>query len=166
VNNAGTTWGAPVDDYPEAGFDKVMTLNVKALFYTTTMFLPLLRAGASQDDPARVINIGSVDGIRVPTTETYAYSASKAAAHMLTRHLAHRLVGDGILVNAIAPGLFPTKMTRSLFSAGDEAAVADIPVGRAGRAEDVVGASLFLASGAGLFLCGTIIRVDGGESTR
>jgi NAD(P)-dependent dehydrogenase (short-subunit alcohol dehydrogenase family) len=166
VNNAGATWGAPMEDYPESGFDKVMTLNVKTVFYLTTRFLPLLRRAASKDNPARVINIGSVDGIKVPVTETFAYSASKAAVHMLTRHLAHHLVNESILVNAIAPGLFPTKMTEFMFDAGEDAVASNIPMGRVGRAEDAAGAALFLASKAGAYLMGAIIPVDGGESTR
>jgi NAD(P)-dependent dehydrogenase (short-subunit alcohol dehydrogenase family) len=165
VNNAGTTWGAPMEDYPESGFDKVMDLNVKSVFYVTTKLLPLMRRAAARDAPARVINIGSVDGIAVPVTDNYAYSASKAAVHMLTRHLAHHLVKERITVNAIAPGLFPTKMTRVLFQDGEETAAADIPLGRVGRPEDVAGAALFLASKASTFLTGAVIPVDGGEST-
>jgi NAD(P)-dependent dehydrogenase (short-subunit alcohol dehydrogenase family) len=164
VNNAGTTWGAPMEDYPESGFDKVMDLNVKSVFYVTTKLLPLIRRAAARDAPARVINIGSVDGIAVPETDTYAYSASKAAVHMLTRHMAKHLAGDKIAVNALAPGLFPTKMSRVLFEAGEEAAAADIPLGRVGRPEDVAGAALFLASKAGTFVTGAVIPVDGGES--
>jgi NAD(P)-dependent dehydrogenase (short-subunit alcohol dehydrogenase family) len=165
VNNAGTTWGAPMEEYPESGFDKVMDLNVKSVFYVTTKLLPLMRSAAARDAPARVINIGSVDGIAVPVTQNYAYSASKAAVHMLTRHLAHHLAAERIVVNAIAPGLFPTKMTKVMFEAGEEAAAADIPLGRVGRPEDVAGAALFLASKAGTFLTGAVIPVDGGEST-
>jgi NAD(P)-dependent dehydrogenase (short-subunit alcohol dehydrogenase family) len=164
VNNAGTTWGAPVDAYPESGFDKVLTLNVKSVFYVTTRFLGLLRAGASEAEPARVINVGSVDGIRVPDTETYAYTASKAAVHMLTRHLARRLAPENVLVNAIAPGLFPTKMTEVFFEDGEDAVAASIPVGRVGRPEDAAGAAIFLASRSGLFMSGAIVSVDGGES--
>ncbi|MEA2499118.1 MAG: hypothetical protein QOH26_1523, partial [Actinomycetota bacterium] len=107
VNNAGAAWGAPIEEYPESGFDKVMDLNVKAIFFLTQRFLPLLRKAGTADDPARVINIGSIDGLRVPLLQNYAYSASKAAVHMLTRHLAHHLTGDHITINAIAPGPFP-----------------------------------------------------------
>src|SRR3954470_17394124 len=111
VNNAGATWGAPLEEFPEAGWDKVMALNVKAMHYLTTACLPLLRAAASEDGPARVINIGSIDGLMAPMTENYAYSASKAAVHQLTRHLARRLAPEHILVNAIAPGLFESRMS-------------------------------------------------------
>jgi NAD(P)-dependent dehydrogenase (short-subunit alcohol dehydrogenase family) len=167
VNNAGATWGAPIEEYPESGFDKVMDINVKAVFNLTRLFLPQLRAAAIADDPARVINIGSIDGIRVPMMENYAYSASKAAVHMLTRHLAHSLVRDNITVNAIAPGPFESKMMA--FALGDPAtrdAIAEsVPLKRIGRPDDMAGAAIFLASRAGSYLTGTIIPVDGGLST-
>lgn len=166
VNNAGAAWGAPLEDYPEPGFDKVMTLNVKTVFYLTTRFLPLLREAGDSAEPARVVNIGSIDGIRVPVLENFAYSASKAAVHMLTRHLAHNLADDHITVNAIAPGPFPSKMTAFMFEQGDEAVASTVPLGRVGTPADVVGAALFLASRAGSYLTGAIIPVDGGISTR
>ncbi|MGH2735894.1 MAG: SDR family oxidoreductase [Actinomycetota bacterium] len=166
VNNAGAAWGAPIEEYPEAGFDKVTTLNVKSVFYVTSRFLPLLRAAASEDDPARVINIGSVDGIRVPLLENYAYSASKGAVHMLTRHLAHHLVNQHITVNAIAPGPFPSKMTAFMFEAGEDVVASQVPMGRAGRPEDVAGTAIFLASRAGAYMTGAVIPCDGGISTK
>lgn len=166
VNNAGAAWGAPLEDYPERGFDKVMTLNVKTVFYLTTRLLPLLRKAGNSSEPARVINIGSIDGIRVPELDNFAYSASKAAVHMLTRHLAHHLVGDRIVVNAIAPGPFPSKMTAFMFEQGDEVVSSTVPLGRVGTPEDLVGAALFLASRAGSYITGAIIPVDGGISTR
>jgi NAD(P)-dependent dehydrogenase (short-subunit alcohol dehydrogenase family) len=166
VNNAGAAWGAPMEEYPESGFDKVMALNVKAVFYLTTGFLPLLRKAATRDDPARVINIGSIDGIRVPVLQNYAYSASKAGVHMLTRHLAHHLVGESISVNAIAPGPFPSKMTAFMFEAGEDVVASQVPMGRAGRDEDVAGTAIYLASKAGAYLTGAVIPVDGGVSTR
>lgn len=166
VNNAGATWGAPVDDYPESGWDKVMDLNVKAMHYLTAACLPLLRAAATEDDPARVINIGSIDGIETPLTENYAYSASKAAVHQLTRHLARRLAPENILVNAIAPGLFDSKM--SAFITRDEAvrdaATATIPLKRIGRPEEIGGSAVYLASRAGGYTTGEVLVVDGGRS--
>lgn len=166
VNNAGAAWGAPIEDYPESGWDKVMDLNVKAIFFLTQALLPLLRKAASADAPARVINIGSIDGIRVPVLQNYAYSASKAAVHMLTRHLAHHLVDDHITINAIAPGPFPSKMTKFMFDQGEELVASNVPLGRAGRPDDVAGAAIYLASAAGAYLTGAVIPVDGGVATR
>ena len=168
VNNAGATWGAPLEDFPDDAWDKVMATNVKAVFGLTAGLLPLLRAAASADDPARVINIGSVDGIRVPETENYPYAASKAAVHMVTRQLAHRLTGDHVNVNAIAPGPFPSKMMAFLLDAegGEELVASSVPMGRIGRPDDIVGAVLFLSSRAGSYLTGAIVPVDGGISTR
>jgi NAD(P)-dependent dehydrogenase (short-subunit alcohol dehydrogenase family) len=128
--------------------------------------LPLLRKGATRDDPARVINIGSIDGLRVPMFENFSYSASKAAVHMLTRHLASTLVKEHINVNAIAPGLFPSKMTQFLFDgAGEEGASQTIPMGRSGRQDDIAGTCIYLSSRAGSYLSGAVIPVDGGVST-
>ena len=167
VNNAGATWGAPLEDFPDDAWDKVMATNVKAVFGLTAGLLPLLRAAGSEEDPARVINIGSVDGIRVPDTENYPYAASKAAVHMVTRQLAHRLTGDHVNVNAIAPGPFPSKMMAFLLDAegGEELVASSVPMGRIGRPDDVVGAVLFLSSRAGSYLTGAIIPLDGGLST-
>jgi NAD(P)-dependent dehydrogenase (short-subunit alcohol dehydrogenase family) len=167
VNNAGATWGAPVDDFPDEAWDKVHATNVKAPFRLTAALLPQLRRAASEEDPARVINIGSVDGIRVPETENYAYAASKAAVHMVTRQLAHRLVRDRITVNAIAPGPFPSKMMAFILDSegGEDLVAGSVPLGRIGRPDDVVGATLFLASRAGSYLTGAVIPVDGGIST-
>jgi NAD(P)-dependent dehydrogenase (short-subunit alcohol dehydrogenase family) len=164
VNNAGATWGAPLDDFPESGWDKVMDTNVKSIFALTTAVLDLLRAGASADGPARVINIGSVDGLRVPLTENYSYSASKAAVHMLTRHLAKRLASENITVNAIAPGPFESKMTAFVLDhpEGRAGLEAMIPLGRIGRASDLVGLTLLLSSRAGAYMTGTILPLDGG----
>ncbi|MBG0815844.1 SDR family oxidoreductase [Planomonospora sp. ID82291] len=164
VNNAGATWGAPLEEYPEHAFDKLWDINVKGVFYLTQRFLPLLRAGASAEDPARVINIGSVDGIRVPALETYAYSTTKAAVHMLTRHLAHRLVRDAITVNAIAPGPFESKMMAFALDDPDmrRAVASSVPMGRIGTPEDMAGTAIYLASRAGAYLTGVVIPVDGG----
>jgi NAD(P)-dependent dehydrogenase (short-subunit alcohol dehydrogenase family) len=170
VNNAGATWGAPLEEYPDSAFDKVFAINVKAVFNLTKLFLPLLRAAGAVDgdDPARVINIGSIDGIKVPAMENYAYGASKAAVHMLTRHLSHRLVGDNITVNAIAPGPFESKMMAFVLGSEDgrEAVASGVPLGRIGRPDDMAGTAIFLASRAGSYLTGAIIPVDGGISTR
>jgi NAD(P)-dependent dehydrogenase (short-subunit alcohol dehydrogenase family) len=166
VNNAGATWGAPVDEFPEAGWDKVMSLNVKAMHYLTSALLPLLRASASADRPARVINIGSIDGINTPITENYAYSASKAAVHQLTKHLARRLAPEHILVNAIAPGMFESKMTAFIANdpAMSEAANGMIPLKRMGRPEEIGGSAVYLASRAGGYTTGAVLIVDGGRT--
>ena len=167
VNNAGATWGAPLEVYPESAFDQLWAVNVKAIFRLTTALLPGLRAAASADDPARVINIGSIDGIRVPWMEVYAYSATKAAVHMLTRSLAHQLAPEHITVNAIAPGPFESKMMA--FALDDPTTRTTIerqvPLGRIGRPDDMAGAAIYLASRAGAYLTGAVIPVDGGITT-
>jgi NAD(P)-dependent dehydrogenase (short-subunit alcohol dehydrogenase family) len=167
VNNAGATWGAPLAEYPLDAFDKLFNINVKALFEVTVQSLPLLRAAASPQDPARVINVGSIDGLRVPAMETYAYSTTKAGVHMLTRHLAGQLAGESITVNAIAPGPFDSKMMAfALDDPQTRAAIAArVPLGRIGEPDDMAGAALFLASRAGRYLTGAVIPVDGGLST-
>jgi NAD(P)-dependent dehydrogenase (short-subunit alcohol dehydrogenase family) len=168
VNNAGATWGAPLEEYPDSAFDKVFAINLKGVFHMTRLLLPQLRAAATADDPARVINIGSIDGIRVPVMESFAYSASKAGVHMLTRHLAHQLVDQNITVNAIAPGPFESKMMAFMLDdpGSRDMVAANVPLQRIGRPDDMAGTAIFLASRAGSYLTGVVIPVDGGISTR
>src|SRR5581483_5982536 len=160
VNNAGATWGAPLAEQDEATWERVLSINVKAVFHLTKFCLPLLQAAGTADDPARVINIGSIDGIQVPLMETYSYSASKAAVHQLTRHLARQLGRRNITVNAIAPGPFESKMmAETLRNFGDSIA-ASSPLGRIGRPDDMAGAAIFLSSRAGAYVTGAVIPVD------
>lgn len=169
VNNAGVSWGAPIDEFPELGWDKVFDTNVKGVFFLTQRLLPLLEAGATADDPARVINIGSIDGIRSPAFDTVSYGPSKAAVHALTRQLASKLVRRNILVNAIAPGPFPTWMLSTGVGTGGDVEGTDwdalgrtMPRGRVGTPEDIAGLAIFLASRAGAFTVGEVITCDGG----
>ncbi|HVB92509.1 MAG TPA: SDR family oxidoreductase [Acidimicrobiales bacterium] len=164
VNNAGATWGTPLADFDEAAFEKVLALNVKGVFHLTKFLLPLLEAAGTQEEPARVINIGSIDGITVPVLETYSYSASKAAVHQLTRHLAKRLA-PAITVNALAPGPFPSKMMAATLDAFGEQIAASAPLKRIGRPDDMAGSAIFLASRAGAYVTGAVIPVDGGIAT-
>ena len=164
VNNSGATWGAPLEEFPASGWDRVINTNLEGVFHLTVGLLPALRAAASEEDPARVINIGSIDGIRVPQVDNYSYSASKAAVHMLTRHLARRLASEQITVNAIAPGPFESKMMAFMLDTPEKRAeVAKIvPLGRIGRPDDAAGLTVFLASRAGSYLTGAVIPLDGG----
>lgn len=165
VNNAGATWGAEFRDYPQLGFDKVLDTNLKAPFFLTQAFLGLLKAGATQERPSRVINVGSIDGINVPRlAPNYAYGPSKAAVHHLTRVLAVLLAREGILVNSIAPGMFESKMTQWTLSTYRDAVVARNPVGRIGEPPDIAGLAIYLASPASRFLNGAVIVLDGGAS--
>ena len=162
VNNAGATWGAPLEEFPASAWDRALDLNLKAPFYLTRAFLPLLQAAGTVDDPARVINIGSIDGLRVPEFPTYSYSASKAGLHQLTRVLARELGPRHITVNAVAPGPFESKMmAATLAELGDEIAAA-APLGRIGRPDDMAGVAVFLSSRAGAYVTGAVIPVDGG----
>lgn len=164
VNNAGAVWGAPLEEFPATGWEKILSTNVEGIFHLTVALLGELRASAKADDPARVINIGSIDGLRTPSVENYSYSASKAAVHMLTRHLAKRLASEHITVNAIAPGPFESKMMAWVLDDPDRrsAVEQEVPLGRIGRPDDVAGLALFLASRAGAYMTGTVIPLDGG----
>lgn len=165
VNNAGANWGAPLAEYPDAAWDKVLATNLKAPFFLTRRCLPLLEKGATAADPARVINIGSIDGLAPPILETYAYSASKAALHHMTRVLARQLAPRRITVNAIAPGPFESKMMAATLDRFRDAIVARCPLGRIGEPEDMAGIAIYLASRAGAYVTGAVIPVDGGIST-
>lgn len=162
VNNAGAVWGEPLETFSEQGWDKVVDLNLKSLFFLTRELAPLVAAAGTAQRPSRVINIASVDGIHVPDFETYSYVAAKSAVIHLTRALAKRLVSDNVNVNAIAPGLFPSKMTKYMFdNLGDEM-MRMIPMGRAGEPSDMAGTAIFLCSAAASYITGQTIVVDGG----
>jgi NAD(P)-dependent dehydrogenase (short-subunit alcohol dehydrogenase family) len=165
VNNAGANWGAPFEEFPESAWDRVLDLNVKAVFSLTRRLVPQLERAGSAEDPARVINIGSIDAIQVPALETYSYSASKAAVHHMSTVLAKKLAPKHITVNAIAPGPFQSRMMRATLERAGDAIAASIPLGRIGTPEDMAGIAIFLASRAGAFLTGTVIPVDGGMAT-
>jgi NAD(P)-dependent dehydrogenase (short-subunit alcohol dehydrogenase family) len=162
VNNAGANWGAAIEDFPGAAWDKVLDLNVKSVFYLTRALLPQLRAAGSHENPARVINIGSIDGLRPPMLDTFSYSASKAAVHHLTRVLARKLAVDHITVNAIAPGPFESKMMAATLDAFGDAIVASCPLGRIGEPTDMAGTAIYFASKASSYVTGTVLPVDGG----
>ncbi|KAF8140390.1 hypothetical protein EV363DRAFT_1312376 [Boletus edulis] len=170
VNNAGAVWAQPLDEYPDEGFSKVLTLNLQRVFTLTQKLLPLLRAGAAQggqtggvfNDPSRIINIGSVEGLGVPDHDTYAYSAAKAGLHHLSRHLAGRLGKEGILSNTIACGAFRSKLTAEMLDTEGDIFISRIPTNRLGTPEDIGGTALFLASRAGAYVNGATITLDGG----
>ena len=164
VNNAGATWGAPMTDYDEAAWERVLSLNVKGVFHLTKFMRPLLEVHGSPTSPSRVINIGSIDGLHVPAMDTFAYSASKAAVHHLTRHLAKTLA-PLITVNAIAPGPFESKMMHATLEAFGDAIVDAAPMKRIGEPSDMAGAAIFLASPAASYITGAILPVDGGIAT-
>jgi len=162
VNNAGATWGEPIETFPENAWDKIMTINVKSPFFLSQALLPLMEKAASAEDPARIIIIGSIDGLNINEMPTFSYGPSKAAAHHLARTLAAHLASRHITANAIAPGLFPSKMTAGIISAVGDRIVEGTPLKRAGRPEDLAGIAIYLASKAASFVTGAIIPVDGG----
>ncbi|KAI8072494.1 hypothetical protein BC940DRAFT_292715 [Gongronella butleri] len=163
VNNSGANWAEPLDKYPSEAFEKVVNLNLNRVFTLTQACLPLLRAKATSEAPSRIINIGSINGFQVPALETYAYSSSKAALHQLTRHLAGRLGPDHILVNALAPGPFASKMMAETLRRDGDKIVAGIPVKRIGSAQDIAGTCIYLSSRAGNYTTGAVIPIDGGS---
>ena len=162
INNAGASWGEPYAEYSEKGWDKVMDLNVKSIFYLTQKLTPMLSLNSSLEDPSRVINIGSVDGLNVPVIEAYAYGTSKAAVHHLTRILAKRLVQDNILVNAIAPGPYESMMLGAAVNHDYSFIESRNPRKRIGSPEDIAGLAIFLCSRAGAYTVGATIPSDGG----
>tara|TARA_X000000368_G_scaffold405606_1_gene382916 strand:+ start:50 stop:841 length:792 start_codon:yes stop_codon:yes gene_type:complete len=168
VNNAGASWGEPIDEYSEKGWDKVMDTNVKGVFFLTQKLLPLLRKSGTAEDPSRVINIGSIDGIKTGLFDAFSYGPSKAALHHLTRVLAASLVRENIIVNAIAPGPFPTWMLSTGVGGGGDIDIdwSEVgnsnPRGRVGTAEDIAGLAIFLSSRAGAYTVGQTITCDGG----
>ena len=163
INNAGAVWAADFDSFPENGWDKVMDTNVKAMFFLTQELIDLLEKSATNEDPSRVINVGSIDGIGIPRAETYSYPASKAAVHQLTRVMANRLANRNININAIAPGPFESQMMKStLKSFGDEI-INSVPRKRIGKPEDMAGAAIFLSSKASAYITGIVMPVDGGS---
>ncbi|KAL8283850.1 hypothetical protein RQP46_005282 [Phenoliferia psychrophenolica] len=171
VNNAGANWGASLEEYPDQAFSKVLTLNLQRVFTLTQKLVPMMLASLPKDapeegpwdDPARIINIGSVDGIRVPRLETYAYSSSKAALHQLSRVFAAQLGRRGITSNAIACGPFESKMMAATLEAGRDLIVGGVPLGRIGTPEDIAGTCLFLSSRAGAWVNGAVMPLDGGS---
>ncbi|KAH7130270.1 hypothetical protein B0J11DRAFT_248175 [Dendryphion nanum] len=163
VNNSGSNWGESFDTYPSAAWDRVLTLNLKRVFQLTQAVTPLLEAAASSEDPSRVINIGSVDGLRVPALETFAYSASKAGLHHMSRVLASHLGKRLITSNTIACGPFESKMMKATLEQFKEVIESGVPLGRIGTPEDVAGTCLWLGSRAGAWVNGATIALDGGS---
>ena len=161
VNNAGAAWAAPFDDFPESGWDKVMDLNVKSPFFLTQALHGELKAAASTDHPAKVINITSIDGQRLNPWEHFSYQTSKAALIMLTRKLAAHLIAENIIVNSLAPGAYPSEMNKAARDHANEVGKG-IPSGRVGRPEDIAAGALYLASAASDYVVGHTLNVDGG----
>tara|TARA_B100000768_G_scaffold180686_1_gene201309 strand:- start:903 stop:1700 length:798 start_codon:yes stop_codon:yes gene_type:complete len=162
INNAGAAWAEPFESFSEAGWDKVMNLNVRSMFFLTQKMKSLLKVRASVEDPSRVVNIGSIDGLNVPAFETYSYSTSKAAVHHLTRVMAAKLIKEDILVNAIAPGPYPSAMLGSAVNEDYSEIEKHNPRHRVGSPEDIAGLTIFLCSRAGAYTVGETITSDGG----
>ena len=165
VNNAGASWGADFQSFPESGWDKVMDLNVKSVFFLTQRLIKLLEAAGSPESYSRVINIGSIEGIRTTHLEAYSYAASKAGVNHLTRIMAKFLAAKHVAVNAIAPGYCPSKMTAAIDEDGSQYVIDNAPMKRMGNPNDMAGIALYLASKASGFVCGAVIPVDGGLAT-
>lgn len=164
VNNAGATWGAPLEEFDDHAWDRVLDLNVKAVFTLTRLLVPLLTRSSAPGAPSRIVNIGSRDGLRPPKRETYSYSASKAAVHHLTRHLAWRLA-PAITVNAVAPGPFPSRMMAKTLEHESADLIESAPMKRLGQPSDIAGTVIFLCSPASAFMTGSVLPLDGGLST-
>lgn len=165
VNNAGAMWDEPLATFPDAAWDTVVDLNLKSPFWLVQALLPALRRAGTADDPARVINIGSIAAIHIPQRPNYSYSSSKAALHQLTRVLAKELGPQHVTVNAVAPGPFPSTMMAATLEELGEAIAASAPLRRIGRDDDMAGVAVFLSSRAGAYLTGAVIPVDGGIAT-
>ncbi|PZG19902.1 3-oxoacyl-ACP reductase [Micromonospora craterilacus] len=164
VNNAGTAWTAPVEQFPASAWDRVLDLSLKAPLFLVRELAPLLRAAGTADDPARIVNIGSADAQRVPEMPTYSAAAAKAAIHHVTRMLAHDFAPT-VTANVIAPGSFPSRMMAGVLEAMGEEIAAVTPMQRIGRPDDIVGTAIYLCSRAGSYVTGSVVTVDGGLST-
>jgi NAD(P)-dependent dehydrogenase (short-subunit alcohol dehydrogenase family) len=165
VNNAGAMWREPLETFPDEAWDSVIDLNLKAPFWLVQALLPALRRAGSADDPARIINVGSIAAIHVAQSPNYSYAGSKAALHQLTRVLARELGPQHVTVNAVAPGVFPSRMMASTLDALGDTIAAAAPLRRLGRDDDMAGVAVFLAGRAGSYLTGAVIPVDGGIAT-
>ena len=162
VNNAGASWGAPLDEFPEGGFDKVLDINLKAPFLLTQALLPQIRAAATGDHPGRIIMVGSVDGLTVPATDSFSYSASKAGVYHMARHIAHRVNVDNVTVNCIAPGMIYTAMVEVVDDERRKLRRDIAPLGTEGTAEDIAMAAVYLASDESKWVTGVLLPVDAG----
>ncbi|MGW3963732.1 SDR family oxidoreductase [Amycolatopsis sp. NPDC005003] len=165
VNNAGAMWREPLETFPDEAWDTVLDLNLKSPFWLVQALLPALRKAGTADDPARIVNIGSIAAIHVAEAPNYSYAGSKAALHQLTRVLARELGPQHITVNAVAPGPFPSQMMASTLEAVGDTIVAKAPLRRLGRDDDMAGVAVFLAGRAAAYVTGTVIPVDGGIAT-